>query len=98
MKKFLIVLLDDGVGRAVLAHESAGKWIWKPAPKSGQEPIPTSLREDLGPSMCDVSTGSPDNDRALQCPGTKFDTLTEALAYVRQHDIEVVGDYVGLTY
>jgi hypothetical protein len=107
MKRFLIVLSNGEDMDIKLANPEAEAWIYSVS-KDGiawSETIPDAViegHEEMDGEPINrrirVSCGSPDNDRALQCPGKSFGSIPELVSYCKTHDIEITNEYVGCIY
>jgi hypothetical protein len=102
MEKYLIVLTGQGDTYVTLANAAAKDWIEAPRMRglAWEEEIPAAVLDGhkTEQKTATVTCGSHDNDRALACPGKSFDTLVEALEYIRENNIKLVGEFHGCVY
>jgi len=102
-QKALIVLSNSEDLDIRLVDPVAQEWIerdreFDDGRNFAVEQIPVECREEFGDQTCTITSGSYQNDRAMACHGAMFETFTDMLTHVRENDIEVVYEFVGLIY
>jgi hypothetical protein len=102
--KYLIILNGQGDTDVILAEAAAQSWITGPAPRFSRgavkEKIPATVisTHKVGSKTIEITIGSYENDRALQCPGDHFGSVKDALEFVKKNGHNVVDEYHGCIY
>jgi hypothetical protein len=102
----MLTLAGQGDIEVKLVDKETWDWINKP-----NDPCPPAvlerIREEQDDPECvpNITIGSPDNDAALWSPAVKidgieasFDSVSDAIRFIRKHDIEIEDDYEGCIY
>lgn len=102
-EKFLIVLSNRSDEDIKLVPGPVKDWLGTPPAFNGatwiRDPVPADCRRLIdGPTYVGVTSGSFENDRALQLDGMRFDTVRAALDYADQHGWVINGEYEGYIY
>lgn len=107
--RYLIVLTGGGDTEVTLTLMDAKTWIEKPfrsgsssckeaVPKALLKAYPAEIEERGLNKPVTITCGSYDNDRAMFCPGDRFDTAAQALKYAKKNKLEIVDQYHGYLY
>jgi len=113
-KKYLIVLQGQGDTDIILANAEAKEWVESPpqgGSSSWDEMIPTAVQAGHEPDedtnedgewvivdSVNMTIGSFGNDRAMCCPGDRFDSLKEVMSFCKKNKIEIIGEFHGFIY
>lgn len=105
MKKLMLIVLgSDDLADIRLCPASAYDWIHS-LRTSSREEIPANVQSDLlamgvklGNTSVSVSTGTPENDRALAIPGVRFNSILEAIRHAVREGCELDAEYLGASY
>lgn len=101
-QKFLIVLTGSEDIDVRLVNAAAEEWLGldgHPTKSGWRETIPPAVMEGFrGRKTAEITIGSFENDRALQCPGEHFDSIVALVKHCRDHDIELIGEFIGFIY
>lgn len=108
MKKsvYLVNLVGQGDQFITLVTEDVWNWILSPyeSTKSGyNETLPEAVKKEMlihhkKAEDVFVSRGSYENDRAIQAPGYSFDTIKEAMTYIRDNNLVLEEEFSGCLY
>lgn len=106
IEKFLIICTGQGDTDIILANGAAKEWIEsEPPPEAGSgwmEALPPAVLEGHEVEGMDlevyITCGSFDNDRALQCPGERFETITKAMEQIQAKGYKLIGEFHGMIY
>lgn len=108
---FLVVLSGGGDTEVKIVSKPVWDWILTEDDFQGEDSIQDTpppeviqemIEENGEDSDCTVfvTSGSPDNDRALNAPAPNrsFFSMKEALQYIKRNNIEIVEEYEGYIY
>lgn len=98
-KMCLVILQGQGDTDIRLANAAANEWFDQPF-EQDEEQIPPAVLEGhkVKNETIEVTPGSCDNDRAIQCPGIAFSSLVDVFKYCKENDIEISDEYHGCIY
>ncbi len=109
MNTHLVSLTGQGDHDFKLVSKDVFEWIvspvvFKPGEHSKEDELPTTVFQEMKKEFGDepfgvrISSGSPDNDRALAAPGQRFSSMNELLQHLKEHGLEIAETYEGFIY